>query len=197
MWSVSETERVLWKTNYTTKINNLKWLFSMSLSLSHIISRIIVKLFDPARLFGVALFDQTCGYLFMGSSPKVVPQHLSRLEALAVAQTEWLQGARVLLLQKQAQIIPVHHSTAGIRCLSADVFSLCFATQSVVRCGQIFPFWSCMSKVMWFLLDILPNKPHLFYREKVHIYTLTELWSSLSTAQSENGLTLLWHPLLW
>lgn len=58
----------------------------MSLSLSHIISRIIVKLFDPARLFGVALFDQTCGYLFMGSSPKVVPQHLSGLEALAVAQ---------------------------------------------------------------------------------------------------------------
>lgn len=54
----------------------------MSSSLSHI----IVKLFDPARLFSVALFDQTCGYLFMRSSPKVVPKHLSELEALAVAQ---------------------------------------------------------------------------------------------------------------
>lgn len=95
---------------------------------------------------------------------------------------------------------PDHHWTVGIWCLSADVFSLCFAKHSVLRCGQRFPFWSCMSKVMWFLLDILPNKPHLFCRENVNIYMLTELctvWKRADFAVTSSPLMIAQLKCFW
>lgn len=95
---------------------------------------------------------------------------------------------------------PDHHWTVGIWCLSADVFSLCFAKHSVLRCGQMFPFWSCVSKVMWFLLDILPNKPHLFCRENVNIYMLTELcavWKRADFAVTSSPLMIAQLKCIW